>query len=623
MSKSNNKKNSIDPNDFIFNYQKAFNNYTNLIKFYSNNTQLMDSIEKIISQYKENIITFKKKLIQIKTNLIKPLYNEEKKSYKYEEDIYTINNNIIFLLNQIFNLQIDLITKFIKEISQNVFSEFEKKRINDFSNTLQQNKNNMQINQKKMENNYKEYNSEYKKFYEAFESIEADVQKYYIDRRRKKLEETNNQQINDLSNEANFVHSNFFIFQDKYQENNKKFFNIYNNKIKELEEETINNEFYIKSSINSFNKILINSIKTFLNSLENNLKEVNTLSSNEKSNNNEINNNNNKDIKEEEQPKNDLKELSNDLQSFESKYFAKLETNYKKEKYKVQAYNSRNKLLGDTQSFQDKKIMNSIFSEMDLEEFQDNSSVLLKDEDIYETMKFFYDKYEYVDLQGYDLVLERKKLEVKKLTYKLLQPGLSQKKNPEYKDIIPINENEVKKLENFMKKGKDFRLTFLFTLNFYRTLGIFDMPEREFEITSNIFVDIADILFEEKSDDFQDLKLLIILSETFYVDKDGQKYYLYNKLNGHKLFNDIDYSKKYLYFSIEEEFTNSKKKSQREINSKEKNDIVFANVLPFCKYMLEFGVPKQKVVEINEELYKKYELNQTVIDNINLFLSTT
>ena len=76
--------------------------------------------------------------------------------------------------------------------------------------------------------------------------------------------------------------------------------------------------------------------------------------------------------------------------SFESKYFAKLETNYKKEKYKVQAYNSRNKLLGDTQSFQDKKIMNSIFSEMDLEEFQDNSSVLLKDEDIYETMKFLW-----------------------------------------------------------------------------------------------------------------------------------------------------------------------------------------------------------------------------------------
>ena len=136
-------------------------------------------------------------------------------------------------------------------------------------------------------------------------------------------------------------------------------------------------------------------------------------------------------------------------------------------------------------------------------------------------------------------------------------------------------------------------------------------------------MDIVDILYEEKNEDYQELKLLIILSETFYVDKDGQKYYLYNKLNGHKLFNDIDYSKKYLYFSIEEEFTNSKKKSQREINSKEKNDIVFANVLPFCKYMLEFGVPKQKVVEINEELYKKYELNQTVIDNINLFLSTT
>ena len=35
----------------------------------------------------------------------------------------------------------------------------------------------------------------------------------------------------------------------------------------------------------------------------------------------------------------------------------------------------------------------------------------------------------------------------------------------EYKDISPINENDVKKLENFIKKGQVYRLAFLFNLN--------------------------------------------------------------------------------------------------------------------------------------------------------------
>ena len=64
----------------------------------------------------------------------------------------------------------------------------------------------------------------------------------------------------------------------------------------------------------------------------------------------------------------------------------------------------------------------------------------------------------------------------------------------------------------------------------------------------------------------------------------------------------------------------AKKKSEREITSKEKNDIAFANILPFCKYMLEFGASKQTLLEINEEVYKKYDLSQTLINNINLFL---
>ena len=616
MSNTNNKKNNESQNNFAQNYQKAFNNYTNLIKFYSNNTQLMDSIGKIIDSYKENILVFKKKLIQIKANLIKPLYNDEKKNYKYEEEIYSNNNSLIFRLNQFFELQIDLINKFINDIEKNLFSDFEQKRINDFSNSLQQSKNKMQNNQKTMEKYYKEYNSAYQNFYNDFESIESDVQKYYIDRRRKKLEETNIEQLNNLNNEANLIHENFFLFHKKFQENNKKFFDIYNDKIKKLEEEAITNEYYIKSNFNSFQQILIKSIKSFLNFLENNSNKENEIPQIE-NNINEIDNNTKK---EEEQSKDELKNFSKDLNSFESKYLEKIESNYIKDKYKVQANNGRNQFLGDNQTVQDKKIMNSLFNEMNLEEFIDNTSVSLTDEDVFETMKFFYEKYEYVDTCGYDLVLERKKLEVKKLTYKLLQPGLIKKDYDEYKDIKPINDSDLKKLENYINKDQEFRLAFLLNINFYRTFGIFDMPEREFNITGKLFSEITDIVSNGKDVDFQLFKLIIILSQTFYVNKDGTKFYLFNKIKGHKIFSQIDFIKQYLDSSLNEEFQKAKIKSDREITLKEKQGMVFANILSFCKYMAEFGVPKQTLLEINESFYKEYKLSQDLINDINAML---
>ena len=53
MSKPTDRKKSIFNNlDFLQNYQKTFNNYTNAAKYFANNSQIIDSIEKIINSYK-------------------------------------------------------------------------------------------------------------------------------------------------------------------------------------------------------------------------------------------------------------------------------------------------------------------------------------------------------------------------------------------------------------------------------------------------------------------------------------------------------------------------------------------------------------------------------------------
>ena len=267
-----------------------------------------------------------------------------------------------------------------------------------------------------------------------------------------------------------------------------------------------------------------------------------------------------------------------------------------------------------------KKILDTLFNEIGLYEYNDNYLEVLADEDVFETVKFFYGKFNFVDTLDYNLLLESKKLEVKKLTYKLLQNGLINKKYDDYKDIEPINDNEIITLENYIKNGIEYRLSFLMNINFYRSFGIFNMPEREFEIIGNFFMEITDILLNEKNEDFQIFILIIILSQTFYVDKEGKKFYLFNKLKGHKIFSQIDYIKKYLDFSLNEDFQRAKRESDNEISNEGKQNLVFANILSFCKYMLEFGVPKQTLLEINESLYKEYKFNEDLINEINNIL---
>lgn len=610
---SSSKKNSLTSQDFIQNYQKVVNNYSNAIKFYTNNMQIMDVIEKIIIAYKETIISFKKKLIQIKINVIKPFYNEEKKSYKYEENIYSFYNNYIFALNQILNFQIDLISNFVNDIDKNLFSEEEKKRSNDYMNSLQQNKNNIQTNQKKIEKLYNEYNSEHKKFCDTFNLIEEDVQKYQVNK-RKKIKQEGNNTLNELYDEANCTQNIFLQTHNKFQESNKKYFDYYNTKLKEFGEETLKNENYIENNINSFLKSLQNSIKSFLNSLED-LSKENNLSFNQDKNINELEDNliiNDEQSKKEEKKSNDFITFQNGLLPINS--------NYINDKYKVRSIHCR--IVGDFQPIEIKKVMNNIFDEMGLEEYVETSNILLTDEDVFESIKFFYERFNFVDTSEYNFFLEKHKIEVRKLTNKLLQPGLTKKESKEYQDLKPMNANDVKKLEEYIKKGKDFRICFLLKINHYRTLGVFDMPEREFEITSNIFLLITNIIYNENMEECETFRLICILSQTFYFNSNGEKIYLYNKIKGHKMFTKKDFLKKYIYFIIKEELDKGNNTSNRPLKSKEKKGIVFACLLPFCKIMLEFGVKKEMLLEINEALYKEYELSEDLISSINMIVES-
>ena len=610
MNKKNDKRRkTIFGNlNFSQNYQKAFNNYTNAMKYYINNAQIIDSIEKIINSYKDCILTFKKKLIQLKA-LIKPLYNEEKNAYKFDENIYSFNNNFIFTLNQIFNNQIDSTTNILNSLEKNLLSDAEKKRMSDFANIFQQNQKNIQTNFKKMEKSFSEYNTDFNRFHENFYSIEQKVLKYFSKSRKKKTNAKKSGEFNELYKQATNFHNIYKQKEDIFLANNKKFFKFYNDKMKEFEEEVNKNNNYTERIFNSFKSILIANSKSFLTSLEkqekNNEELVKDININEK----------------EEPPKEEIKEIDH-LKNFKDMNLVPIKSEYHNGKYKIKAIET--KILGDNMSIESKELINDIFDEMSMGEdsYEDINNIVLTEEDVYETVQFFYGVSDYVDKTQYDLIIEKKKIEVKNLVNKLLCFGMIKKDPVAYKDLKPINEDELKQLEDFIKSRKEYRLAFLYRFNYYRTFGIYEMPEKEYNLTSKFYVLIADCIADNKEneEDFETFKLLIILSETFYVNKDGDKHYLIKDIRGNKLFNEVDYITKYLNCCINEEFQKSREKSHAEISEKSKKDIVFATFLPFCNYMSEFGVTKELLLKINDSICEQYQLTDDLKANLNMMI---
>ena len=578
------KKNDKNPpKDYIQNYQNALNNYTKTIKFYANNIQIIEGIKKIINEYKDSILSFQKRIIQIQKNSIKPLSDDIQK--KFNASVY---NEYLKRLDKIFNIQIESISNTINDIDQKLFNDNENNN-NQYINNLNQNKNNLQNKQIKMEKNYLEYNSEYQKFMDAFFSIEEEAQKYFFYIRNKIKKDPNLKKYNNLITDANNAQNRFDKFHEKFQENNKSFFNSYENKMKELQKALNQKETYIENNINSFSVLLGNNIDSINKSFTEENKSPLIIDKNK------------------------------DYDLFNEKNLVKIESHHEKEKYKIRALHT--KTVEDYLSQENKEVLKLLGDELNLGDIIDPSNIILNEDDVFQVVKFFYGLFAYVDTTEYNINLEKKKFEVRKLTNKLLQPGLKQKKLKEYEDILPINEKEVESLKEYFERNREFMITFLFRLNNYRSLGVFSMPEREFELTSNFLKLILDCILKQQTEkDNIIINLTIIMSQTFYLNKNGEKYYLSNELKGHKLFRDLDFIKKYLHYYIKEELEKSIAKSKIKITEKSKQEIIFAVILSLINFFKETGLNKEQFLKIFEDLPKEYNLSEDFMNNINAII---
>ena len=117
----------------------------------------------------------------------------------------------------------------------------------------------------------------------------------------------------------------------------------------------------------------------------------------------------------------------------------------------------------------------------------------------------------------YDLNIEKEKLKVLKLNDKLLTFDWENKK----KEII--TDEEANQLYESINDSETL-LKFFIKLNNYRTTGRYEATERSFNILVNIFNKAQDFLINNREVILEGL--IIILSQTYFVMKDGEKIYI-------------------------------------------------------------------------------------------------
>ena len=237
-----------------------------------------------------------------------------------------------------------------------------------------------------------------------------------------------------------------------------------------------------------------------------------------------------------------------------------------------------------------------------------DKDLTLNEEDIYNIISILYSyDFKMLDNSKYNLDKEKIKVEIFILSQKLL--SFDAENN--IKEII--TDNEVNSLYELMS-DKENIFKFFVMLNNYRATGRYETTERAFNIIINIFIKTENILLSQR--DMKLEGLLIILSQTFYKMNNGEKIYLQKAIKDHAIFKKDSFWDNYLNDSIELEINKMKEDEQsitvklsEEQKKKKVNDIILSIILPISTYMKEFEIKNDIILNIINNIFNKYEVD--------------
>ena len=583
------------------------NNFSLLYTNIGESKNLLKSYEIFINKYFETINSYYKELTEFNSHF---LIEDKFKSSVINSPIFQLGRAIKKAVQAQINNLFSIIT------NQEIFLSF-KKSISDLSTILKESP-------VKLRNNSYSHSSQnsYIKpvvmsLMESFSEIEAKVIDEYIDKKyQKRVVGQNNEPLKDIVEKAFFLENTFLEFEERSKKQ----------LLSDLEENEIKTT-QIFNEMKGIVKNIVNILKKNNNSYLDELgKEIEQIGKKESNN---MNNKNNKERRE------SSIDLNNDNNLDMFKYKIKIINHPKIQVTNKNPINNNKKGIKDEseekenkkEDIEDYEINKNIFDlsedkieeednqskdnkiEDEKEEIYKDNEITLNEEDIFNIVSSLYNYgFKMINKSYYNLDIEKIRIKVLNLSNKLLTFDAENKIN----EII--TDKEINTLYELLDK-KEYIFSFFVSLNNYRITGRYEATERAFNVLKNIFKKAEDYLL-----DARDMKLeglIIILSQTFYIIKNGEKMYLQKAIKDHPLFKKKVFWENYIIDMIEEEIMGMNddekplnQKLSDKIEKSKINEIIFSKLVPISSYMNDYEVKEETILNIANNILDKYQVNE-------------
>jgi hypothetical protein len=312
-----------------------------------------------------------------------------------------------------------------------------------------------------------------------------------------------------------------------------------------------------------------------------------------------------------------------------------LDENKKIEEIIKSSYKKDNKLIRVQLEKYELKSIPKYDEENKDEEFK----YIIEDEEIINTVNYMENNFNLIVKGSLSEINSPEKLRCRLLTYKLL--SFSKKVQNEIKDLektekvninksndddkkkYSITDEEVKELYELMEKPEN-RTIFLKKLNNFRRFGDLEFPTREYYILGNVLNIITKNIKKDKN--LENQLAIVILSETYYKVEDNEKIYILKNIKDNKIFHEIEFWNDFINKSILKEVDKNVRndlKNNIETGKKKRNfeQLVFAQMFPIIKTMIEFELEDNIINKLIENLVTYYKIDETskkiLLDMIN------
>lgn len=240
-------------------------------------------------------------------------------------------------------------------------------------------------------------------------------------------------------------------------------------------------------------------------------------------------------------------------------------------------------------------------------------------QDIFNIVKNIYDlNFKMVNQDSFNLEKERNKIIITDIMGKILSYNFDTRT---FVKECNITQEEVNYLFSAIFTEEEYFMKYLLCLNNYRTTG-------KYEISPDVF-NIIKIIFDKKADELlvaNNIKIagfIVILSQTFYMMKDNEKYYLQKEVQKKQYFRDIKFWVNYFEDGITEDVIKFEEESKKigavysdEKKEKKLEEIAFSKMASLVTSLTDFEIEKEKIEAILLPLFDKYKISQQTRESI-------